>query len=114
MRLVGYGLAVGLDNTGDRAIGGQTGGPTVQSVINILRRFNVEVPADLIRMRNVAAVLVTAPAQVLQALDRELWVFAAHEFVPHLRVQQGQPAAQETIFRDDALGLVHHVLKSSA
>jgi flagellar P-ring protein FlgI len=60
VRLVGYGLAVGLDNTGDRAIGGQTGGPTVQSVINILRRFNVEVPADLIRMRNVAAVLVTA------------------------------------------------------
>jgi flagellar P-ring protein precursor FlgI len=60
VRLVGYGLAVGLDNTGDRAIGGQTGGPTVQSVINILRRFNVEIPADLIRMRNVAAVLVTA------------------------------------------------------
>lgn len=60
VRLVGYGLAVGLDNTGDRAIGGQTGGPTVQSVINILRRFNVEIPADVIRMRNVAAVLVTA------------------------------------------------------
>ena len=60
VRLVGYGLAVGLDNTGDRAVGGQTAGPTVQSVINILRKFNVEVPADLIRMRNVAAVLVTA------------------------------------------------------
>lgn len=60
VRLVGYGLVVGLDGTGDRAIGGQTGGQTVQSVVNILRRFNVEVPADLIRMRNVAAVLVTA------------------------------------------------------
>lgn len=60
VRLVGYGLAVGLDNTGDRALGGQTAGPTVQSVINILRRFNVEVPAEYIRMRNVAAVLVTA------------------------------------------------------
>ncbi len=60
VRLVGYGLAVGLDGTGDRAIGGQMAGPTVQSVINILRRFNIEVPADLIRMRNVAAVLVTA------------------------------------------------------
>ena len=60
VRLVGYGLAVGLDGTGDRAIGGQTAGPTIQSVINILRRFNIEVPADLIRMRNVAAVLVTA------------------------------------------------------
>lgn len=60
VRLVGYGLAIGLDNTGDRAIGGQSAGPTVQSVVNILRRFNIEVPADLIRMRNVAAVLVTA------------------------------------------------------
>ncbi len=60
VRLVGYGLAVGLDGTGDRAIGGQTAGQTVQSVVNILRRFNIEVPADLLRMRNVAAVLVTA------------------------------------------------------
>lgn len=60
VRLVGYGLAVGLDGTGDRAIGSQTAGPTVQGVINTLRRFNIEVPADLIRMRNVAAVLVTA------------------------------------------------------
>lgn len=60
VRLVGYGLAVGLDGTGDRAVGGQSAGPTIQSVINILRRFNIEVPADLIRMRNVAAVLVTA------------------------------------------------------
>lgn len=60
VRLVGYGLAIGLDGTGDRAIGGQSAGPTVQSVVNILRRFNIEVPADLIRMRNVAAVLVTA------------------------------------------------------
>ncbi|MCC6243479.1 MAG: flagellar basal body P-ring protein FlgI [Gemmatimonadaceae bacterium] len=60
VRLVGYGLVVGLDGTGDRAVGGQTAGQTVQSVINILRRFNVEVPAELIRMRNVAAVLVTA------------------------------------------------------
>lgn len=60
VRLVGYGLVVGLDGTGDRAIGGQTAGQTVQGVISILRRFNIEVPADLIRMRNVAAVLVTA------------------------------------------------------
>lgn len=60
VRLVGYGLAIGLDGTGDRAVGSQTGGPTVQSVINILRRFNIEVPPDVVRMRNVAAVLVTA------------------------------------------------------
>ncbi len=60
VRLVGYGLVVGLDGTGDRAMGGQSAGQTVQGVVNILRRFNIEVPADLIRMRNVAAVLVTA------------------------------------------------------
>lgn len=60
VRLVGYGLVIGLDGTGDRAIGGQSGGQTVQSVINILRRFNIEVPAEVMRMRNVAAVLVTA------------------------------------------------------
>jgi flagellar P-ring protein precursor FlgI len=60
VRLMGYGLVVGLDGTGDRAIGGQTAGQTVQGVVNMLRRFNVEVPPALLRMRNVAAVLVTA------------------------------------------------------
>lgn len=60
VRLVGYGLVTGLDGTGDRAIGGQSAGQTVQSVINMLRRFDIEVPADVLRMRNVAAVLVTA------------------------------------------------------
>ncbi len=43
----------------DRAIGGQ-GGQTVQSVADLLRRFDVEVPAEMLRTRNVAAVLVTA------------------------------------------------------
>jgi flagellar P-ring protein precursor FlgI len=60
VRLVGYGLAVGLDGTGDRANGTQSAGQTVQSVVNMLRRFNVEIPPDMVRMRNVAAVLVTA------------------------------------------------------
>ncbi|MEO7998674.1 MAG: flagellar basal body P-ring protein FlgI [Gemmatimonadaceae bacterium] len=60
VRLMGYGLVIGLDGTGDRAIGGQTGGQTVQSVVNMLRRFNIEVPAEAMRMRNVAAVMVTA------------------------------------------------------
>jgi flagellar P-ring protein precursor FlgI len=60
VRLVGYGLVVGLDGTGDRAVGGQTAGQTVQSVVNMLRRFEIEVPPEMLRMRNVAAVLVTA------------------------------------------------------
>lgn len=60
VRLMGYGLVTGLDGTGDRAIGGQTAGQTVQSIVNMLRRFNIEVPAEMLRVRNVAAVLVTA------------------------------------------------------
>lgn len=60
IRLVGYGIAVGLDNSGDRSSGGRNGGMTVQSVANVLRNFGVEVPAEAVRSRNAAAVLVTA------------------------------------------------------
>ena len=60
-RLVGYGLVVGLDGTGDRSFGGSHArNATVTSVVNLLRRFNLEVPPDYLRLRNVAAVLVTA------------------------------------------------------
>ncbi len=60
-RLVGYGLVVGLDGTGDRSFGSLIGGTmTVRAVVNLLRRFNIEVPAERLRLRNVAAVLVTA------------------------------------------------------
>ncbi|MGE0351705.1 MAG: flagellar basal body P-ring protein FlgI [Gemmatimonadales bacterium] len=60
-RVVGYGLVVGLDGTGDRSFGTYAGGTmTVRSVVNLLRRFNIEVPPDRLRLRNVAAVLVTA------------------------------------------------------
>jgi len=38
------------------------------------------------------AVLVTAPAPVLEALDRALWTFAAHEFIPHRRMVADRPA----------------------
>jgi DNA polymerase-3 subunit chi len=40
--------------------------------------------------RQGVAVAVTAPAPALTALDRELWTFEAHEFVPHLLVRAGQ------------------------
>jgi len=59
MRLVGYGLVVGLDNTGDNGYGGRSE-HTVQSVANLLRRFDISVPSEYLRTRNVAAVLVTA------------------------------------------------------
>jgi flagellar P-ring protein precursor FlgI len=60
VRLMGYGLVVGLDNTGDNGYGGRASQQTVQSVVNLLKRFDVSVPPELLRTRNVAAVLVTA------------------------------------------------------
>ncbi|MDQ6737093.1 MAG: flagellar basal body P-ring protein FlgI [Gemmatimonadota bacterium] len=60
VRLLGYGIVVGLDGTGDRGVGGQQGGQTVQSVANLLRRFDIQIPASVLRTRNAAAVLVTA------------------------------------------------------
>lgn len=60
VRMVGYGLVAGLDGTGDRGAGGSQGGQTVQSIVNLLRRFDITVPASVLRTRNVAAVLVTA------------------------------------------------------
>ena len=60
VRIVGYGLVTGLDGTGDRAIGGFGARHTVQSIANLLRNFDVEVPPEVLRTRNVAAVLVTA------------------------------------------------------
>lgn len=62
-RLVGYGLVVGLDGSGDRSFGGFGGEtPTVRSVVNLLQRFGVQVPPEQLQARNVAAVLVTAEA----------------------------------------------------
>jgi len=60
VRLVGYGLVVGLDGSGDRALGSTGSRQTVQSVVNLLRNFDIDVPAEMLRTRNVAAVLVTA------------------------------------------------------
>ncbi|MBK6486416.1 MAG: flagellar basal body P-ring protein FlgI [Gemmatimonadetes bacterium] len=60
VRLVGYGLVTGLSGTGDNTNSARGSQQTVQSVANLLRRFDVIVPAEFLRTRNVAAVLVTA------------------------------------------------------
>lgn len=60
VRLMGYGLVVGLDGTGDKASGGKQGGMTVNSIVNLLRRFGVTLPLEAMKSKNVAAVLVTA------------------------------------------------------
>jgi flagellar P-ring protein precursor FlgI len=54
--LVGYGLVVGLKQTGD---GDQTKF-TVQSIVNMLERFGIVVPKSQVKLKNVAAVMVTA------------------------------------------------------
>lgn len=58
-QLIGYGLVVGLSKTGDtKAVYS-----TLQSVINFLKRFGINVPAEqigTIQYKNVAAVVVTA------------------------------------------------------
>jgi flagellar P-ring protein FlgI len=54
--LIGYGLVVGLNRTGDRR---QTIFST-QSLANTLERFGVVVTPEMMRVENVAAVMVTA------------------------------------------------------
>jgi flagellar P-ring protein precursor FlgI len=60
VRLMGYGLVIGLDGTGDKSSGGRQGGMSVNSTINLLRRFGIELPTEALKSKNVAAVLVTA------------------------------------------------------
>lgn len=58
--LVGYGLVVGLNNTGDRSNGNRGAVFTVQTISNMLERFGITVSKDQLRTRNVAAVMVTS------------------------------------------------------
>jgi len=55
-QVIGYGLVTGLNQTGDN----QQTSYTIQSVANMLKRFGLTVPETNPRMRNVAAVIVTA------------------------------------------------------
>ena len=55
-QLIGYGLVVGLEGTGDR----QQTYFTVQTLANMLQRMGVQIPAGTAIIKNVAAVMVTA------------------------------------------------------
>jgi flagellar P-ring protein precursor FlgI len=55
-QLIGYGLVVGLQGTGDR----QQTYFTVQTLANMLARMGVQIPAGTAIVKNVAAVMVTA------------------------------------------------------
>ena len=56
VQVVGYGLVVGLDGTGDS----RQSLIANQSVRNMLKHFGLTLPARRMRLRNVAAVMVTA------------------------------------------------------
>jgi flagellar P-ring protein precursor FlgI len=62
VQLMGYGLVVGLDRTGDRARGERGSPYTVHSIVNMLRRFGINVDSGHLAARNAAAVMVTATA----------------------------------------------------
>ena len=66
--LVGYGLVVGLNKTGDKR---QTLFST-QSLANMLSRFGIEVPADQVKVENIAAVLVTAEISPYQRIGARI------------------------------------------
>lgn len=55
-QLIGYGLVVGLQGTGDR----QQTYFTVQTLANILQKMGVQIPAGAAVVKNVAAVMITA------------------------------------------------------
>lgn len=55
--LLGYGLVVGLNNTGDSL---RNSPFTEDAIVNLLERLGVNVTGEQLRARNVAAVLVTA------------------------------------------------------
>lgn len=58
-QLIGYGLVVGLDRTGDMVIGGQF---TMQALMSMLNKMGINLVIDPIMLltRNIASVMVTA------------------------------------------------------
>lgn len=55
-QLIGYGLVVGLNGTGDK----QKARFTIQSLANMMSRMGVRVDASQLKVKNVAAVMITA------------------------------------------------------
>jgi flagellar P-ring protein precursor FlgI len=55
--VIGYGLIVGLNGTGDTDTGTSF---TMQSIMSMLQKFGVSVPQSKIKVKNAAAVMVTA------------------------------------------------------
>ena len=71
-QLIGYGLVVGLDRTGDQVIGGQF---TIQAMMSMLNKMGINLVIDPIQLltKNIASVMVTTKlppfAKAGQTLD---------------------------------------------
>lgn len=55
-QLIGYGIVVGLDGTGD----GNNAGFTTDGLVNIMKNMGVKIDRDKVKVKNVASVMVTA------------------------------------------------------
>src|SRR5882762_7722008 len=66
--LIGYSIVVGLNGTGDRR---QTLF-TTQTLANIMQRMGVQIPANQVRVNNIAAVFVTASLPAFSRPGMEL------------------------------------------
>ncbi len=55
-QLVGYGLVVGLDGTGDKS----GSGVTMKSLANMMKKMGIHVTSDQLKVKNIASVMVTA------------------------------------------------------
>lgn len=61
--LIGYGLVIGLDGTGD----GNGSRFTTQSLVNMMERMGVNLDPDQVKVKNIASVMVTAHLSSQQA-----------------------------------------------
>lgn len=72
-QLVGYGLVVGLSGTGDKA-GSEF---TIQSLSNMLERMGIHVNKNQLKVKNVAAVMVTATMPPFARIGSKIDVVAS-------------------------------------
>ncbi|MFH0730482.1 MAG: flagellar basal body P-ring protein FlgI [Pseudomonadota bacterium] len=72
-QLVGYGLVVGLDGTGDKA-GTEF---TIRSLVNMMEQMGVNVSPSQVKVKNVAAVMVTAKMLPFSRIGNRIDVMVA-------------------------------------
>ncbi len=67
-QLFGYGLVIGLNGTGDK----DGTGFTIQGLVNMLEKMGIHVSADDVKVKNVAAVMVSATLPPFARIGKQL------------------------------------------